>query len=112
MVIALTGVFLNARGKWQGFLFWLVSNVCWCWHNIKLGEYAQAVLFAVCWVLTVYGIWCWRWRGKRSLTYGQHRAAVVAFCERIVRLKNLDGKAKVNWIIEDAERILKKLGGR
>lgn len=60
VVIALVGIVLNVRRKWQGFLFWLVSNAWWCVHNIAIGEYAQAVLFFVFWVLSVYGIHNWK----------------------------------------------------
>src|SRR4030042_6776154 len=60
-VIARAGVVLNARGEWQGFLFWLVSNAWWCGHNIYRGEYVQAGLFGVFWLLSLYGIFKWQY---------------------------------------------------
>lgn len=57
VVIALIGIVLNVRRRWQGFLFWLISNGWWFWHNLVIGEYAQAVLFFVFWILSVYGIY-------------------------------------------------------
>lgn len=59
-IIALTGAFLNVRGKWQGFLFWLISNAWWCWYNFNSDEYAQALLFGLFWFLSLYGIFQWR----------------------------------------------------
>lgn len=132
-IIALMGVFLNARGKWQGFCLWLLSNAYWCWHNVQLGEYAQATLFGIFWALALYGIW--RWRKQASITQADNvgwmknrlraadtaidilgdsierlkreRKQVAFFCHRIIKLKSLpagDSK-KVNWLFEEAERI-------
>lgn len=64
VAIALVGVFLNARGKWQGFLFWLISNAFWCHHNIIIDEYAQAALFGIFWFLSLYGISQWQRKHK------------------------------------------------
>jgi len=58
--IALGGVVLNVRKQWQGFLLWLVSNAYWCVYNTARGDYPQAVLYAVFWLLAVYGIYHWR----------------------------------------------------
>jgi nicotinamide riboside transporter PnuC len=63
--IALAGVVLNARGKWQGFLFWLVSNAYWTWHNATIGEYAQAALLSVFWLLALYGLAYWRTHSRK-----------------------------------------------
>ncbi|MDD5327450.1 MAG: nicotinamide mononucleotide transporter [Phycisphaerae bacterium] len=59
-VVALAGVILNARGKWQGFLLWLISNAWWCGYNIWKGEYVQAFLFGVFWGLAFFGIFYWK----------------------------------------------------
>lgn len=74
VAIALVGVFLNTRGKWQGFLFWLISNAFWCRHNIIIGEYAQAVLFGIFWFLSLYGIS--QWQRKHKAVERQLSAAV------------------------------------
>jgi len=57
--ISLIGVFLNARGKWQGFCFWLLSNSYWCVYETLRGEYPQAALFAAYWILALYGLLRW-----------------------------------------------------
>jgi nicotinamide riboside transporter PnuC len=67
-VIALTGALFNARGKWQGFLFWLVSNTYWCYYNARIGEYPQAVTFAAFLCLTLHGLIHWR---KRKPQYSK-----------------------------------------
>ncbi|NIS54465.1 MAG: nicotinamide mononucleotide transporter [Phycisphaerae bacterium] len=61
--IALMGVYLNTRCKWQGFLLWLISNAWWCCHNVSIGEYAQAMLFGAYWFLSLYGIFNWKRKG-------------------------------------------------
>jgi len=132
-VITLAGVFLNARGKWQGFCCWLVSNTYWCWHNIQVGEYAQASLFGVFWMMSLYGIWRWLkqtsiaqigsigWMKNRLRAADiaieiigsnigrlqKERKQVVFFCQRIVKLKSLPSgdKRKINWLFGEAERI-------
>ncbi|MHC4397793.1 MAG: nicotinamide mononucleotide transporter [Planctomycetota bacterium] len=59
-MIALIGVVLNVRRRWEGFLFWLISNAWWCWHNYKIGEYEQGILFGIFWLLSLYGIYSWK----------------------------------------------------
>ena len=59
-VIALAGLYLNTKGKWQGFALWLISNAYWAWHNAGIGEYAQTVLYSAFWLLSLYGLWTWR----------------------------------------------------
>ncbi len=100
-IIALIGVFLNVQGKWQGFLFWLISNAYWCWHNLTIGEYPQAVLFAMFFLLSAYGVKLWRKPQKPSQN-------VINFCKRILGLKDIKimERRKVNWLFEEANKIL------
>jgi len=63
VAIALAGVVLNVRRRWEGFLLWLISNGWWFQHNLVIGEYHQAVLFGVFWLLSVYGIYSWKRKG-------------------------------------------------
>lgn len=60
VTIALIGTVLNAQRKWQGFLFWFVSNGYLCTYNAIIGEYAQSSLFGAYLLLTVYGIHNWK----------------------------------------------------
>lgn len=123
-IIAITGVVLNARCKWYGFLFWLISNAWWCWHNYVIGEHAQSVLFGAFWLLSLYGIYRWRKSQRGHLTAKtkiedtdfNHKARfmVVNFCTRILSIqKSLNrypGRTKINWLLQDARMILKLLG--
>jgi len=68
-IIAFTGAVLNVQKKWQGFWCWLISNAWWCWHNIKIEEYEQAITFAIFWLLSAYGLAQWRWPKK---AWGDH----------------------------------------
>lgn len=114
-IIALSGVYLNARGKWQGFLFWLASNAWLCWHNLAIGEYTQASLFATFWLLSAYGIHQWRKKAKIESRDVNHNAKflIINFCKRILSiqksLNNNAGRIKINWLIAEAKEILELL---
>ena len=59
-VAAIIGATLNANGKRAGFLVWLVTNAYWTIHNARIGEWEQAVLYAV-----YFGLAVWGWRKGR-----------------------------------------------
>lgn len=61
--IAIAGTILNIKKQRSGFVLWTVSNSHWLIHNIKIGEYAQAVIFAVFLALSIYGFFAW---GKKK----------------------------------------------
>ncbi|MHC4617239.1 MAG: hypothetical protein ACYTEQ_05750 [Planctomycetota bacterium] len=58
--IAAAGAVLNVKHRWQGFVFWLVSNSWWLLYNVCRQEYAAAALFALFLGLSAYGIISWR----------------------------------------------------
>ena len=58
-IIALAGAFLNARMNIMGFVIWIFTNSYWIYHNIKIKEYPQAVLFTAFLVMAVYGLIHW-----------------------------------------------------
>ena len=117
-VLALLGVYLNARRKWQGFLFWLVSNAWWCWHNVTIGEHPQAVLFVIFWLATLYGIYQWR---KKSTAEAKEihqqdmiRSRTVFLCRGILNAKqsvehNPD-RTKISHLVREAQKIIELLG--
>lgn len=119
-VLALLGVYLNARRKWQGFLFWLVSNAWWCWHNVTIGEYPQAVLFAIFWLVTLYGIYQWR---KKSITETEEanqqnmiRSRIIFLCRGILNTKqslgHKPGRINITRLIIEARELLHLLGDK
>jgi len=58
--VALVGLIFNIRRRRVCFVLWLLSNGYWCYYNFAAGEYAQAVLFAVFFVVSIIGFFAWR----------------------------------------------------
>jgi nicotinamide riboside transporter PnuC len=58
--VATVGVWLNARQRIEGFYLWLFTNAAWFAIDVRAGMYGQAAMFAVYFVLTVYGIVSWK----------------------------------------------------
>ena len=58
--IALAGTVLNAEMNILGFLFWLVSNLYMTIRFAYIGEYAQATLFLIYFLLAIRGIVVWQ----------------------------------------------------
>lgn len=86
VVAALIGAMLNARGKWQGFVFWLVSGVCWTVHNIGIDEHGQALQYAVFSVISLHGLIHWR---KRASKYSEQYSPPL--CGKCGRPKRYGG---------------------
>lgn len=64
--IALIGTILNAERNIVGFLFWLVSNLYMTIRFAYIGEYAQALLFLIYFLLAIRGIVVWQKKGKNK----------------------------------------------
>lgn len=64
--IALMGTILNAECNIIGFLFWLVSNLYMTIRFAYIGEYAQALLFLIYFLLAIRGIVVWQKKGKNK----------------------------------------------
>ena len=58
--LSLVGVVLNIKHHRSCFYIWAVTNACWAGVDWYKGVYAQATLFAVYFVLALYGMWEWR----------------------------------------------------
>lgn len=59
---ALIGVILNIRHHRACFYLWFITNAGWCIVDYHKGIYAQAALFFVYWLLSIWGIFAWRSR--------------------------------------------------
>lgn len=59
-LLGIIGVVLNIQKKPSGFIFYTISNIGWVWVNIYHEIYAQAVLFTVFTVLSIYGWYAWK----------------------------------------------------
>lgn len=64
--VALFGTILNAERNIYGFLFWLVSNLYMTIRFVYIGEYAQATLFFIYFILAIRGIASWRKKDMMS----------------------------------------------
>ena len=67
--IAIIGVILNIRKKASGFIFYTISNIGWVIVNVKHEIYAQAFLFSVFTVLSIYGWFDWTFNKKKEEMY-------------------------------------------
>lgn len=65
-VLALIGTIFNAEQNICGFLFWLVSNLYMAIRFTYIGEYPQAVLFLIYFILAIRGIVVWSKKEKEN----------------------------------------------
>jgi nicotinamide riboside transporter PnuC len=59
-LVSVLGAVLNAKKSIVGFYIWVPANIAWVIYNTYNHQYAQAVLFVVYTVITVWGIIQWR----------------------------------------------------
>lgn len=62
--VALAGTVMNAEMSIYGFLFWLVSNLYMTIRFAYIGEYAQATLFLIYFLLAIRGIVVWQRKNR------------------------------------------------
>jgi len=58
-IVALVGAWLNARTNIFGFVLWIFTNGFWVYHNVRIGQYAQAILYAAFLLMAIYGLIKW-----------------------------------------------------
>lgn len=58
--LALLGVVLNIHKSKYCFHIWSGTNLFFCIYDYTIGATAQAALFAIYFVLALWGIWEWR----------------------------------------------------
>ncbi len=59
-IISLIGVVLNIRQDRRCFYLWTVTNTSWLAVDFNKGLHAQAAMFLVYLVLSVWGIYSWK----------------------------------------------------
>jgi nicotinamide riboside transporter PnuC len=57
---SLVGTLANVRRRRWCFYVWLATNACWAAYNLHKGAYAQAVLMATYFGLSIWGLLTWR----------------------------------------------------
>ncbi len=57
---SIVGVIANIKKKRWCFYVWAITNAAWVVINIIIGLYSAATLFAVYFVLAVWGLYEWK----------------------------------------------------
>lgn len=58
--LSIIGTVGNSCKKVWGFYLWLCTNAFWCAFNVVHQSYAQAILYAVYFILAIVGIVKWK----------------------------------------------------
>lgn len=58
-VFSIIGVILNIYKKKYCFMIWAMTNFAWMVIDYRAGLYSQSLLFAVYFMLAIYGLWKW-----------------------------------------------------
>lgn len=58
--ISIIGTVANSYKKSWCFYLWLFTNGFWCVYNVIYQSYAQSILYAVYFVLSIVGIVQWK----------------------------------------------------
>lgn len=58
--LSLIGVVLNIRQDRRCFFIWCFTNSSWMAVDFHKGLYAQAFMFSVYLILSIWGIWAWK----------------------------------------------------
>ena len=58
-VVTLIGTVANAFDKRWSFLVWMVTNLFWILYNIKIGQYAQAIIYTANIITATIGFFYW-----------------------------------------------------
>ena len=65
-IAALMGVWLNIQKRVASFWIWSLTNAVWAYADYTHGLHAQAVLQAVYFGLSIYGIWRWSTQDEKG----------------------------------------------
>ena len=57
--LSILGTFYNIQKKVAGWVIWTISNIGWVINFSRKGMVAEATLFSVYLVLSIYGIFKW-----------------------------------------------------
>lgn len=58
--LSLVGVILNIKKKRSCFVVWGFTNAAWAMIDLYVGLYAQAALFAIYFLLAIWGFMVWK----------------------------------------------------
>jgi len=57
---SIIGVYLNIKKNKLCFIIWSMTNFAWMIIDFKAGLYSQSLLFALYFILAIYGLYEWR----------------------------------------------------
>ena len=57
--LSLAGTILNVYKKRVCFIIWVFTNATWCIHDFRIGELEQSSLFAVYFLISIWGVVKW-----------------------------------------------------
>jgi len=58
-VLSLIGVVANVKKKSWCFAVWMITNAYWCVYDFARGLPSQAILFAVYFLISAWGLISW-----------------------------------------------------
>lgn len=59
-LLAFTGMILNIKKSYYGFVFWMASNLAFALQSLFLGVYNMTLLFMIQFLFSVWGLYTWR----------------------------------------------------
>ena len=78
--LAIVGVILNIHKKRSGFIIWIITNFANCLYCFHKTAYPQSALFAVYFLLAIWGVVKWRKPKQPKPTDRQEIADEVHDC--------------------------------
>ncbi len=60
VLCVMIGDYLNVYKKWQGFIFWLITDTTYGIINVIAGEYAESCVFFLYTLFECIGIYKWK----------------------------------------------------
>ena len=58
----LIGDYLNVQKRWQGFLFWIVTDGALGYMSFQEGKYEESTVFLLYLVFAILGIYKWKFK--------------------------------------------------
>lgn len=63
-ILSILGVILNVKRRKECFIVWAFTNFAWMVYDFRIQAYAQSALFAVYFILAIWGLYEWRKNDK------------------------------------------------
>ena len=97
-IISITATIANAFKKRWCFIVWLFTNSFWCIYDFLIGAYGQSFLFAVYFVISVFGLI--KWSLKEDGQEPKKERYVIQFCPPKVNRSNTRKKYPKDTVVK------------